>query len=518
MSLVLLCAACSGGDQPGVIRPVEGFFGGVAADEPRAAIAGRDILIAGGSAADAAVAVGFTLAVTLPSSAGIGGGGACIAFDGATATPTLIDFPASAPGESPIAVPAFARGMALLHARHGRMLWSQVLGPAEAAARFGAPVSRALARDLADAPPELVRDPASARIFAPAGRLIAEGEPLVQLDLAGVIGQLRQKGGGEAYVGLLGRAIADASAGALPLDGLRGYLPQASSPATIRINQQQQLVLVGESAATTALLGHLLALATQLSPGAADGPRFWAEGGAASEGQLAEALPRGTAALVPQGAELQALAARVRAGSHQRPAKSLGPVGTARAGASAFFTVDKNGLAVACALGMNAPWGTGKVLGGTGILAAPPPSLESPRAAGAIVVAPGSGVFYLAATASGRAAPAALAQVAWPVISDRQRVDLAIDQPRVVYDGVADLARVEPGTAQESLNRGGLRSAEAGPIGVVNAFSCPGELNRGRGDSCEPAADPRGAGLAFGGSGIRTRSSNFGGTSRHSAP
>jgi gamma-glutamyltranspeptidase/glutathione hydrolase len=398
------------------------------------------------------------------------------------------------------------------------MVWGQLLGSAETVARFGAPVSRALARDLAEAPAELVRDPASARIFAPQGRLIAEGELLVQLDLAGVIGQIRQRGAGEAYVGPLGRAITDASQGALPLETLRGYLPQAAPPPIIRINQQQQFVLVGESAATTALLGRLLTLAVQLAPANTDAPRFWAEGGAASEGQLAEALSRGPAALLPPAAELQSLAQRVRAGSHERPAKSLGPIGTGGAGATAYLVVDKNGLAVACALGMNAPWGTGKVLAGTGILSAPPPSLESPRAAGVIVVAPGSGVFYLAASASGRAAPAALAQVAWPVISDRQRIDLAIDRPRIVYDGVAGLARIEPGTPTESLGRGGLRSAEAAPLGIVNAFSCPSELNRGRGGSCEPAADPRGAGLAFGGTGIRTGTSNFGGATRHNTP
>ncbi len=496
--LLAIVAGCGGSNQPGVIEPVEGFFGGAAADEPRAAIAGRDVLVAGGSAVDAAVAMGFTLAVTLPSSAGLGGGGACVTFDGRTVTPTLFDFPAMTAGASRIAVPALVRGMALLHARHGRIAWSQLLGPAETAARFGTPVSRALAHDLAQAPTDLARDPATARIFAPGGALVREGDTLVQLDLATILGQLRQKGAGEFYLGVMPRTFAEASQGALPIEALRGYLPQVTAPPVIGISSQQQFVIVGDSPSTAALFGRLLSLGVEAGPSAADRPRFWAEAGAAAEGHLAEALSRGRADIVPPAAEIAGLASRVKTGTHERPAKTLGALAPARAGATSFVAADKNGLAVACALGLNAAWGTGRVLSGTGILTAPPPTVDGPRAVGVIAAAPGNGVIYLTASAAGRASPSALAQVALAAVSERQEIATILSRPRVAYDGAEDVARIEPGLPQDSLTRGGLKSVETAPLGFVNAVSCVDELVRGRA-TCRSATDTRGAGLAFGG-------------------
>src|SRR5260370_29075601 len=149
-------------------EPVRARQAMVVAQEPNAAEGGVAVLKAGGNAIDAAVAVGFALAVTHPYAGNIGGGGFMLVrlADGRT---TFIDFRERAPekashdmyldangkptrdsieGWRSSGVPGSVRGFELAHSRYGRAKWADDLAPAIELASKGFPVSYPLAESL----------------------------------------------------------------------------------------------------------------------------------------------------------------------------------------------------------------------------------------------------------------------------------------------------------------------------------------------------------------------------------
>ena len=208
-------------------------FSAVAADEGRAAEVGRDILRNGGNAVDAAVAMYFVMAATLPSAAGLGASGACVIQDSKNRNGESFVFaPLAAPG--PIkgvtfTVPTGPRAMALMHVRHGVARWEMDVAPGEKLARFGFRVSRALARDLRSAQ----LDGEARRVLTRNGAPLGEGDTLVENDLAATLGVIRQRGAADFFQGNLARVMSEQVAqlgGNLPVEALRGAIPQSGPP------------------------------------------------------------------------------------------------------------------------------------------------------------------------------------------------------------------------------------------------------------------------------------------------
>lgn len=163
----------------------------VVADEPEAALVARDILMSGGNATDAAVALGFSLAATLPSAVGLGGGGVCMRYDPARDTVEALEFLNSPSTYTPS---RFVRGLYALHAKYGSVPWSQVVTPAENLARFGFPMSKALARDLDGYGEKLFSDRATIEVFLSSQKdLLQTGELLSQPSLASTLGTVRDR-------------------------------------------------------------------------------------------------------------------------------------------------------------------------------------------------------------------------------------------------------------------------------------------------------------------------------------
>ena len=201
------------------IQPVLAKHGMVASQEARATRIGVDVLKAGGNAVDAAVAVGFALAVTLPRAGNIGGGGFMLVHLAARNETVAIDYRETAPAATTrdvfldaqgnadpaksrdtglsVGVPGTVAGMALALAKYGsgKFTLAQLLEPAIAAARNGVVVEDDLADSLPRAQARLTRWPSTRKIFANSdGGVLQPGQSLVQADLAGVLDAIARDG------------------------------------------------------------------------------------------------------------------------------------------------------------------------------------------------------------------------------------------------------------------------------------------------------------------------------------
>lgn len=235
-------------------QPVRARHAMVVAQEPLAADAGVAVLKSGGNAIDAAIAVGFALAVTHPYAGNLGGGGFMLVrlADGRT---TFIDFRERAPGKAShnmyldangkvtrdslegwraAGVPGSVRGFELAHQKYGRRKWAELVEPAATIASQGFPVSYSLAESLKNTQ-ILSRFPESKRIFQKNGSYYGVDEVFVQPELARTLQRIARLGAKDFYEGETARKLAEEmsrNGGLIALSDLHNYAAVERKPLT----------------------------------------------------------------------------------------------------------------------------------------------------------------------------------------------------------------------------------------------------------------------------------------------
>jgi len=206
--------------------------GVVAVSHPAAAAAGARMLAAGGNAAAAAAAVQFALNVVEPQSSGIGGGGFMMIYLAKTGETVIVDSRERAPAAAradqfapdglpmpfalastsglAVGVPGTLRGVDTALKRWGTQPLAATLAPAIELAGRGFRVNRFLAEDIANDDGRTALQAETAAVFRPGGVPLAEGDWLVQPDLAKTLKLIAAKGPNAFYRGPLARAIVKA--------------------------------------------------------------------------------------------------------------------------------------------------------------------------------------------------------------------------------------------------------------------------------------------------------------------
>ncbi len=236
--------------------PVTSENGIVASPERYATEAGLDVLKEGGNAVDAAVAIGFALAVTFPQAGNLGGGGFMLVHLAKENQIAAIDYREKAPkaatrnmflnsnGEADpnksrysylaVGVPGTVAGLAMALENYGTISLKRALKPAIELAERGFPVPEELRDSLLAAKERMQASPASMAIFfKPTGIPYEVGEVLVQKDLARSLKAIAKEGSKAFYRGAIASALVadmEANGGLITKEDLASYQPVSRRP------------------------------------------------------------------------------------------------------------------------------------------------------------------------------------------------------------------------------------------------------------------------------------------------
>ncbi|MHC2538920.1 gamma-glutamyltranspeptidase/glutathione hydrolase [Bradyrhizobium diazoefficiens] len=236
------------------VAPVAAQNGMVVSAQHLATQVGVDVLRRGGNAVDAAVAVGYALAVVYPAAGNLGGGG-FMTIQLADGRKTFLDFRETAPkgatanmyldkdgnvikglstkGHLAVGVPGSVSGMEYAREKYGTMKRADLLAPAIQLAEQGFALDQGDIDLLRTATADFRDDPATAAIFLNNGQPFQVGERLMQPELAKTLREISSKGTDGFYKGWVGSAIvasSQAGKGLLTQDDLDGYKTRELAP------------------------------------------------------------------------------------------------------------------------------------------------------------------------------------------------------------------------------------------------------------------------------------------------
>jgi gamma-glutamyltranspeptidase / glutathione hydrolase len=501
---------------PALGPPVVAKDGMVVAEEARATRIGVEILARGGNAVDAAVAVGFALAVTLPNAGNLGGGGFMLVRLAQKNKIVAIDYRETAPagtktdtflnwlGEADpkksrdeglaVGVPGTVSGLALAHQKYGsgKFTLAELIAPAIKLAREGIFVDAELAASLARAKPVLERWPSTVSIFLRTdGSLPREGELLLQRDLADTLEEIALRGPRAFYEGRIAEQIAAsilAAGGVMTREDLARYQAVERTPVSGNYRGYEIFSMPPPSAGGVHLIQILNILEgydlSVLGPASIQGAHLMVEAMKIAYADRARFLGDPEFVRVPVAGLLSsAYAAELR--KRIEPERALraeeltgsNPVAHEGDHTTHYSIVDRDGNAVANTYTLNLRYGTGLVAEGTGVLlnnelddfAAKPGAPNAFGLVGGTANAPGPGkkplssmaptivmkngkLFLVTGSPGGSRIITTLVNVLVNLIDYRMNIAEATAAPRIHHQWLPDEVRVEPGVKSDIVS------------------------------------------------------------------
>jgi gamma-glutamyltranspeptidase/glutathione hydrolase len=495
------------------VAAVTARHGMVVAQEQLAARIGLEVLKRGGNAVDAAVAVGFAMAVTYPRAGNIGGGGFMLIHLAKGNRQIAIDYRETAPaattaetylderGEADekksrefgtaIGVPGTVAGLALALQKYGsgKFTLGNLIAPSIVMARDGIVVEDDTADSLYMAQPMFARWPSSAKIFLrPDGKLLARGDRLVQTDLAQTLQAISRNGPETFYQGPIAEKIADAvraAGGLMTADDLKNYRPVERTPLRGSYRGYDVISMPPPSSGGVLLMQMLNVLeGFKLRRGSADTLHLTIETMKRAYADRAQHLGDPDAVKVPVAGLMSkryadTLRKSIRA-DRATPSAEISPgnpVGFGGDNTTHYSVVDRFGNAVSNTYTLNLSYGMGLVAEGTGVLlnnelddfAAKPNApnafglvgLNANNAPGpnkrplssmtpTIVLKNGKPVLVTGSPGGSRIITTVL-QVVVNTIDHRMAINDAVASPRLHHQWLPDEVWVEPGVPDATL-------------------------------------------------------------------